>query len=646
MKKKALLSSLLTIALCLSLIAGSTFALFTSEDTVNIAVNAGTVKMTADLADLRTSSLDTPEGEFYTDGHFTAGGTATFDGGKLTLDRIVPGDKVSFRVVGKNESNVNIKYRVKIACTEGEALMAGLAVTVGNEQPITGLAAYTGAWCELSAKQDMPSLAVSIELPAEAGNAYQGLNTAISITVEAVQGNADVSGEAEVTYLVSTKERLTAALATGNDVTLAADIAVDGNLSLKAGATLNGNGHTLTDTQLYMSEGSCVVNTVFDGTEAEKGSHIYAHDVSVTVDGCRFLSPNWDAIQFTTTLANKTLILKNSQFANAKGTAVRYLHVEVTDATLNSDPQNGVTLILENNHFAAIDTCTDDGITVYGVQKDNVKVTGNTASAKNSEAAKGEVWLGLAGDSGYQTYSMELFEEIGTAVSSTADLTDALTAGATEVTLGAGAYTFPSSLLKSDTVLICEEGTVFEGTSTLDINGATVVGATFSSDNERTVTGTVNGTFKNCTFEGNRGLRYCYAGETTVFENCIFDGSVYGAHFDGGANEVIFRNCTFSGFNAFGSAITKLTMENCTFKCTGKSAYNGVNLWGKTELVGCTFLFDGKAETEWIGLNGADAYSIVLTDCTVANGSDITEYFANWSSGDTITVDGATVVCP
>ena len=197
MKKKALLSSLLTIALCLSLIAGSTFALFTSEDTVNIAVNAGTVKMTADLADLRTSSLDTPEGEFYTDGHFTAGGTATFDGGKLTLDRIVPGDKVSFRVVGKNESNVNIKYRVKLACTEGEALMAGLAVTVGETEYLS-LSRYTTAWSGLAAGEDMPPLAVSIELPKDAGNAYQGLNAAISITVEAVQGNAEVSGGEEI----------------------------------------------------------------------------------------------------------------------------------------------------------------------------------------------------------------------------------------------------------------------------------------------------------------------------------------------------------------------------------------------------------------------------------------------------------------
>ena len=48
-KKKILFSSVMVIALCLSLIAGSTFALFTSESKVNIAVTSGTVKVTAGL---------------------------------------------------------------------------------------------------------------------------------------------------------------------------------------------------------------------------------------------------------------------------------------------------------------------------------------------------------------------------------------------------------------------------------------------------------------------------------------------------------------------------------------------------------------------------------------------------------------------
>lgn len=49
MKKNIILSSVLTILLCVSLIAGSTFALFTSESSVNIAVTAGNVEVVATI---------------------------------------------------------------------------------------------------------------------------------------------------------------------------------------------------------------------------------------------------------------------------------------------------------------------------------------------------------------------------------------------------------------------------------------------------------------------------------------------------------------------------------------------------------------------------------------------------------------------
>ena len=55
MKKKILLSSALTIALCLSLIAGSTFALFTSSKTFSIAINSANVKLEAQIENLVTA---------------------------------------------------------------------------------------------------------------------------------------------------------------------------------------------------------------------------------------------------------------------------------------------------------------------------------------------------------------------------------------------------------------------------------------------------------------------------------------------------------------------------------------------------------------------------------------------------------------
>ena len=40
MKKKIIISSILTIAMCVSLIAGSTFALFTSNSEVNVTIGS------------------------------------------------------------------------------------------------------------------------------------------------------------------------------------------------------------------------------------------------------------------------------------------------------------------------------------------------------------------------------------------------------------------------------------------------------------------------------------------------------------------------------------------------------------------------------------------------------------------------------
>ena len=111
-------------------------------------------------------------------------------------------------------------------------------------------------------------------------------------------------------------------------------------------------------------------------------------------------------------------------------------------------------------------------------------------------------------------------------------------------------------------------------------------------------------------------------------------------HFDGGANDIIFKNCSFTGFNTFGSAVTKLTLEGCTFKYNGKGGYNGINMWGDTDLIDCTFVFDGSC-TEWIDARG-DNKTINAIGCVISDGTteraltaaDIGDY----GTGNTITV--------
>ena len=189
MKKKALLSSFLTIALCLSLIVGSTFALFTSQSELNVAVTSGNVNVVATILtdSLATSSLGVDQ----TAGKFANGGTADFEGAKLVLDKITPGDKASFTILMENNSDVTVQYRVKWE-VDGELYDALVATADG-----TAIANGKSDWAVWEAPETdaekVKTLAIAVELPEEIGNEYQGKNANIAFTVEAVQGNADVS---------------------------------------------------------------------------------------------------------------------------------------------------------------------------------------------------------------------------------------------------------------------------------------------------------------------------------------------------------------------------------------------------------------------------------------------------------------------
>lgn len=203
MKKKALLTSVLTIALCLSLIAGSTFALFTSTSTVNVAVTSGKVNVIASIENLQLYSPTTiaKDGKIgdatnaadNTNFTFKNRGTASLVGNKLTLTNITPGDKVTFDIKITNNSNVTVQYRNIIEKITDDGLWAGLKVSIGGTE-------YDGAtkkseWAVWTETSNVITVPVVIELPATAGNIYQGKKCELAYTVEAVQGNADMPSE-------------------------------------------------------------------------------------------------------------------------------------------------------------------------------------------------------------------------------------------------------------------------------------------------------------------------------------------------------------------------------------------------------------------------------------------------------------------
>ncbi len=188
-KSKIILSSLMTIAMSASLIAGGTYALFTDEAAVDISVTSGKVDVVASIDEdsVKTKQLYDTE---YEDGKGNMyEGLATFNEDGLTLEKFIPGDGIKFDIVVKNESDVTVKYRTIIGCENDNGLFEGLSVTVGDKVGYNGVT-FVSNWAQLAVGSEDAIVPVSIELPEDAGNKYQDKTCTITYKVEAVQGNA------------------------------------------------------------------------------------------------------------------------------------------------------------------------------------------------------------------------------------------------------------------------------------------------------------------------------------------------------------------------------------------------------------------------------------------------------------------------
>lgn len=220
MKRNVIVSAFLAIALCLSVVAGATFALFTSSAKVNLSITSATVKVSADVENLKLYSTTevnpaTNKGkkQDLTGNTFLLGGTANFTDGVLTLDRLAPGDGVTFDIKLTNRSNIDVKYRVVIGEATGGDLADALDITVNGDK-------YEGAinteWNEVAANADIPSVPVKVELPVAADNDYAEKTVSLDITVEVVQASIK-NTESAKKFTRDTEYKLTGIKANGGN---------------------------------------------------------------------------------------------------------------------------------------------------------------------------------------------------------------------------------------------------------------------------------------------------------------------------------------------------------------------------------------------------------------------------------------------
>ncbi len=306
-KNKIIISCILSLVLCASLIAGGTYALFTSDTETNISINSGTVEVVANVENLKLYSLEKIDMTTYTgtkvertnEKTFITGGTATYNNGMLTLQKMVPGDSVSFDIVIKNNSNVAIQYRTLISDTTGSKLMDALNVTVkGNKY----YGAITEQWTSIEANADISSIPVTIELPADADDEWQNKTVSFVIAIEAVQGNADTT-QKPIVFNTDTAYNLSgikANAAYGLFKATSGTVTIDGaGVAVADEAPNADNGGQHYAIAVWAKGGNFVINggtfTQSIETADEDFDLIYAQNGTITINGGTFkaVTPAW-----------------------------------------------------------------------------------------------------------------------------------------------------------------------------------------------------------------------------------------------------------------------------------------------------------------------------------------------------------------
>lgn len=376
MKKKVLAISIITIMLCVAVIAGATFALFTDNGGVDIAVTSGKVSVSA-AVDTNSMTLYSPasvneNGEVVNAENaasqtaFANGGTAKVDEyGALYLSGLTPGDKAEFQIKITNNSDVNYKQRVSFALSSGdEVLYAQLLVGIKTQED-GEYDYYTGgytAWESKSANTEEETLYVTVELPAYTGNSAKGKQCALSFSVEAVQGNASVSnGEAGSVYFAESKDALSGILSSvkdGDKIVLAGSAAAwesaDVKIAFAGEKTLYICGFKAGSITVNAPDGTVHVfndaNSITGAAVADESLHVYGEIGALTLNSGRAV------------VEESAVVSDVNAIPSENSAAIVVLKASVQKVSVDTSAENSSTnLTVEENAVVPELSVTGDG---------------------------------------------------------------------------------------------------------------------------------------------------------------------------------------------------------------------------------------------------------------------------------------------
>ena len=203
-KRTAIVMALITVALCAAVIAGATFALFSSSVTNDINVNTGDISVTGTLS-LESAWSESEEGA--REQGSVSGDSATVpqggsvsvnpDSGAITFNNISMGDGAEFNLALNVTNTIRAKYCVELSVTNadnGSFLQDNLQITFDDAvADLSGGTASLRGWTTLAANEgasDSVSFTISLPWTAEGADSAGSQSISLQLVTKAVQANA------------------------------------------------------------------------------------------------------------------------------------------------------------------------------------------------------------------------------------------------------------------------------------------------------------------------------------------------------------------------------------------------------------------------------------------------------------------------
>lgn len=595
MKRNVIVSAFLAIALCMSVIAGATFALFTSNAKVNLSITSAKVKLLNatienkkmySLTEVNPDTLEGTEEDRTAAGTFYLGGTAEFEGNTITLKKMAPGDRIAFDVKVDNESDIPVKYRVLVK-EDGESnLTAALNIFVNNEYYLGDSA--TG-YTALAVGENV-IVPVSVELPISAGNDYAEKTATLIVSVEAVQASVKDTADTPLSFSDGNAHEYTL------DKNIRAN-GVDGVFYVDNGSMLTLNGNAT-----VVAEGGMLGDSEYNMAVWAKGAN-----TKVIINGGTYVNTakkgddHYDLIYAS---GSATIEIYGGTFVNI-----------TPKWTLNCNDHSGSKIYVMGGKFYKFNPA-DPRVQPEGTEEIIVP--------DGYEVVKDGDWYEVKLQDGYIAFGKETYKPAeGKTLSDTLNGT---VIPATEKGVPA------TIILPKNASVTLDNGIAHEGDKSRTL--------TFLGDGTQTVDVVSNAiNAEGGMLNYQRGSKFTFKNMTVQAGEGNFDGIV--------CNELVYENCVIRGkLTLFGKA----TFINCTFENDMADQYS-VWTWGGTDVLfdGCTFNTNGKAILLYGQATAAKPTNLTVNNCTFNDrnngsaGKAAIEIGNDYNATYTLTVNDITV---